>query len=902
MLETEPRRIATTVFRVINPTNKRQEFIPEVKLPEGWVLITKCFPFELNPNETDAKLVSFLVPQTALAGKYELTYVIKDRKHPSTRDFYTMYVIVLPVRKLQTKLLESPKYVIAGEEYQSSFAVTNQSNTECTVSTKVNSGDNIPWTVDAKKFKLCPGQSRTVVVSVKTDPKATKKLQHHLQFTAEVVQEDKAKVQSTATSIAEIIPRISGVEDRFHKIPAEVTLRYVSQKNNEDTSGLQTEIQGEGTLDEDGKKHIMFRFGGPDIQDKSIFAERDEYILSYWTKDYQFHFGDRSYSLSHLTENYLYGRGLEGRFNINDDFSLGAYYMKTRWLEPGTEETAAYIDYSINEKCKVGLNHLRKLRDGKVSNITSLEGELKPFKDIEVELEYASGPGGSKKDNAYLTSLYGHNDWLRYYFKLIHADPDYPGYYSDLDYISGGITLPIDKHIRLNTSFRQEKQNLDLDPMFYSAPFEKYYQLGIDYMWETNTTFSFDWFSRNRQDQLDIPKFDYREDSFRFGIGQDFNKLILHTSVELGKIKNKLDNATSDSERYTASVYFRPNNRQSYSGYLYYDKDSDFTGGNKRSTTVGLSTRYIITNRTFFNLAFQTNDYQGLAHGNIDNLELEVGHTFANGSKLSAVARHTKYRNSDMKDDTSLMVQYTIPLGLPITRKKSVGSIKGSVYDIETQDAIGNVILRLNGLTAVTNNAGSFTFPSVKPGIYCLDVDTASIGMDRVPTLKIPIKLAVRGGETTPVIVSVTQAALLLGQITVYGYQNSHSNAPLIQKPSSTVEPFYISENGSVSSEDANLIEDYGLANTVVELRDTSEIRRTVTDKQGRFKFEELRPGTWILKIYSDNLPEYHYLEKDTFELQLKPGQRKEICAKVLPKKRHIRIITEPQTLLEEQK
>ena len=99
----------------------------------------------------------------------------------------------------------------------------------------------------------------------------------------------------------------------------------------------------------------------------------------------------------------------------------------------------------------------------------------------------------------------------------------------------------------------------------------------------------------------------------------------------------------------------------------------------------------------------------------------------------------------------------------------------------------------------------------------------------------------------------------------------------------------------------AKLVEDYGLANTIIELRSSSEIRRTVTDNQGRFEFEELRPGKWTLKINSENLPEYHYLEKDTFELELKPGQRVEISAKVLPKKRRIQIIAEPKTLLEEE-
>jgi len=900
-IETEPRRIVTTAFRVTNSTDKKREFISEVKLPKGWALITKDFPFELNSNASDTKLVSFFVPQATLAGKYEITYVVTDRKYPSVRDFHTIYVVVLPVIKLEVKLLDTPETVIAGQDYQTSFVIVNQSNTENALRIKIDSSNNLPFTVDADTFRIAPGESKKVNVTVKTSTEITEILRHRLQLTVEVVEDSKIKAKAKSSSSVEILPRISGVEDNFHRIPAEITFRYVSQKNEQRTSGFQTEVQGEGTLDEAGEKHIKFHFRGPDVIDKSIFGLRDEYSLSYWTEEYELHFGDRSYSLSWLTENYLYGRGLEGKLNINDDFSLGAYHMKTRWREPSTEETAAYMDYLINDKYKVGLNYLRKNRDGKVSNITSVEGELEPFENTQVDLEYALGPGGTAKDNAYLTRLYGRSNWLRYYLKLTHAGPDYPGYYSDLEYVSGGVILPIDKHLRLNASFRREKNNLDLDPSFYSAPLEKYYQLGLDYKMATDTTFSFDWLSRDRRDQLDSPRFDYQEDTFRFGVGQSYKKLTLRGSTELGETKNKLDRTTSDSERYTASAHFTPTNKQSYSGYIYYDKNSDFTGEDRRSTTVGVSARYKIAKRTSFSLALQTNDYQGSAQGGRDNLELRLSHNFTNNNKLSLVARQTRYKNSNSEDDTAFMVQYTIPLGLPVAPKKSIGGVKGYVYDEETQNAIGDCLLRLNGLTAVTNKAGNFTFPSVSPGIYYLNVDTASIGMNRIPSQKTPIELAVRGGEKTSVIIPVTRVAQLSGRVMVYGYEKNVNKTTLSEKPSDTNEPRYVVGKDRGYGEGDKLVEDHGLANTIVELRNSSEVRRAVTDNQGRFEFEEVRPGKWTLKIYTDNLPEYHYLEKDTFELELKPGQRVEISAKVLPRKRRIRIIGEPQTLLEEE-
>jgi len=861
-------------------------------LPAGWMLITEDFPFELNPNETDTKLVSFFVPQTAMAGEYEITYIIKDKKYPEIRDVSTAYVTVLPVSKLEARLLESPDYVIAGEDYKASFIVTNLGNTEYNITAKLTSSENLPFVVDSEKFTLAPGQSKTIAVKVKTDAKITKRLKHSLRLAAQAVGDSKVEAKTQSSAAVDILPRISGTKDDYHRIPAEVILRYVSQTNQDSKSGFQTEFRGEGTLDEQGKKNVRFGFKGPDIQNKSVLGERDEYYASYWTDDYELHLGDRSFSLSSLTENYLYGRGVEGRLNIDKEHSAGIYHMKTRWLEPATEETAAYMNYMLDEKHRLGLNYLRKTRNGDTSDITSLSGEFELSPGTQLELEYALGPGGNAKDNAYLAWLHGYNNLISYYLKLTHAGPDYPGYYSDLDYIAGGVALPINKHLRLNASFRREKNNLDLDPTFFSAPLEKYYQFGADYRLETDTTFSFDWFSRNRKDRLDTPEFDYREKTFRVGVSQVIDKMTFYTSAELGKVENKLTDTAPDSERYTASLYFRPNKNQSYSGYLYYDKNADFTGNNRQSTTIGLNADYRIADRTFLGFAFQTNDFQNSSGGDRDNLEMRLSHTFINNNTLSLTARRTIYGGSDLDNDTALLAQYTIPLGLPVHKKTSIGSIKGHVFDQQTQDALGNVILRLNDSTAVTDGGGNFVFPSVRPGICFLNVETASIGLNRIPAQKTPIELTVQGGEKTIVEIPVTQAARLEGQVIVCASADS-------ARTDGKSKDSYIVGAGDKT---AVPIADYGLENTIAELKSASEIKRTVTDRQGRFEFEEVRPGEWTLKIYADNLPEYHYLEKDTFELKLEPGQKANVSVKILPKKRRIRIIDEQKTLIEEKK
>ena len=256
MLVTTPRKVITTAFQVINRTAQKREFISEIRLPEGWRLITKDFPFELGPSERDIRLLSFFVPQSTLAGKYEIVYSVQDKEIPSLSNFHTIFVLVMPVIQINAISLEAPEHVIAGEDYHASFSVTNQSNTETNIGIRINGSEDMPFIVDPEEFRLGPDESKKVKVIMKTDKKIHKILKQTIRFTAEIV-EDKS-IQAHANAYVDIIPSITQIEGRYHKIPGKITLRYEGKKDDRDRSGFQAEVSGEGKLDEEGKRHIKF--------------------------------------------------------------------------------------------------------------------------------------------------------------------------------------------------------------------------------------------------------------------------------------------------------------------------------------------------------------------------------------------------------------------------------------------------------------------------------------------------------------------------------------------------------------------------------------------------------------------------------------------------------------------
>ena len=897
-IETEPRSIVTAAFHITNETSERQELCSEVELPPKWMLIGEDPFFTLSPNEGAVRLVSFLVPQRTLAGKYGLTYYVTERKCPCLRNFHSVDVRVLPVRKLEVDVLAAPDLVIAGEDYHVSFMVTNRSNTESDVSVSINSGENLPFTTDAEKFKLASGESRALEVVVKTDAKRRGSLKHFLRLTAQAFEDQEIKGQ--ATSHVDVLPRIVAPEERFHKIPTNLTFTYVTGRNEQDNAGFQAAISGSGTIDEEGKRQVDFVLQGPDVQDKSIFGQHDEYRLYFRTKYAELRLGDQIYAVSPLIERYSYGRGIEGRLALGD-VRIGTYHMKTRWLEREEKHTAGTLDYVVGENLQLGLNYLHREKENRDEDIASVECRLHPLRDTDCELEYATGRQSGERGDAYQLGISSRWNWISCVSRFAHAEPGAPAHQGNRDFVSAGLFCKLKHNLKLSINLHQEKQNLDLEPTLSSAPLEKSCKLGCDYRFRTGTSFYAYWRERRREDRLPVPEFRYREKTILLGAEQSFHPIGFHITAESGKRDDELRDQSPHLKRYKIYAHFKPTHRLSSSGYLYSDDNGDFSQENRRRITAGLNSSLRIADKTHLSLTFQIDHYGGSHEGNKDIFEMNFRHSFPNQSEVRIRGRRLVHGNLKRRYEGALMVEYTIPFGLPTTRKKGVGWVTGCVFDDESHKPMSDVILRLNGTTAITDETGKFSFPAVTPGSQYLSVSTARIGQDKITLQKTPREVIIRGGEQMWVEMAVTRSASLGGQVMLYRFEksSSHNSFEEVQR-----NHHIAGEDGGQDSGPAGesrLVEVSGIPNILVELKNGGEVIRCLTDAEGCFQFEGIRPGQWTMKIHQDHLPNCHYLDQDILNLELKPGQEKQVLVKVLPKMRSIQIIEQGRILLEEE-
>jgi len=872
--EAEPRETVTSLFFIDNSTTEDLEVNLRVGLPDGWLIITGDSTIHVGAHQRSISLVSVLVPRTAVPRKYRLRYDVSAAGQPDLADWCSVPIFVLPVYKLEVMPLSAPDFVVAGDEFRASFAVANRGNVQAEVSLRTQTACGLPFVFDNQVLELAPGQTRVVGLSLKTDSGLKKVIRDNLTLVAEAAQ---ARIEAHATSRVEIIPRITGVEDRYERIPSLLALRNVTSRDGVARSRFQAQLAGDGAFGEADVNHLTFLAKGPDIQQIGVLGRRDEYTLAYSTAHCEIAIGDRTYAVSQLSESHRYGRGLEADVKLKR-LRLGAYRLASISGEPREEQTAAFVDYALSGAANAGLNYLLKHKDGK-SQILGLEGRLSRAPGTDLEMEYSAGLGDDHTRNAYYLRLRTTRKRVSGFLRCIHADRAYPGYFQNMDFVAGVLDVSLRPTSQLDASFRQERHNLSQYGSL-SLPTEREYHVRLDQRMGT-TDASLGWRTRSHDDQHNPAGLDYTENVLRSSLGQRLSRWNYYTALEAGWIHDRREGRNSALRRWSASVNVRPTSRGSYGCYVSYDTSRIPGKTRKRYLAVSLTSSLKLRPNTTLDLGFRANDYEDGHSFESNMFDVTVSHRLPNKSTLLIRGYYRPWESTSRHDEAAVSLEYAMPVGVPVARRQSVGAVKGRVFDELTGLPVEDVILRLDGATAVTDARGNFTFPSIAKGEYYLRVDRASIGLDHITVQKTPIDVAVEGGDEKSIQIGVTRSASLHGKVVLY---KSKAGGTMLSQADS-----------------ADLVEDRGIAEVLVELTDGVETKRVITDEQGRFAFEEMRPGAWTLTVSEANLPEYTRLEKNTLEFHPMPGEEMQVLVRAVPQRRQVQILYEGGVLKEEQ-
>lgn len=864
-MQAQPGKILTVSFNVANTTTSEQRYQARLVLPAGWKAFAKETPFELSANQSDIRLISFSISSETPAGQYEVRYSVNDSAKPPHTADGVLQVTINAVRQIEMKLLESPRFVVAGAAYTSTFLLTNKGNTYSSVRLSVNSPNNFPAQLDSSLIHLAPKENRSVVVQVTTDPELAEKIQHAVELVG-VIEQDSL-ITTRLTSAVEVISRVSNVSEQYHMFPLLAKLRLVGEKESPST---QLEIVGSTSLAEDRKDRLNLLIRTPDTQTRAILGQRDEYYLGYQREGYEVYFGDRNFSLSPLTEFGRYGFGAGGKMTIQD-VSVGGFYNESRFIVPLQKEFGGFLNYKVREGAELGFNYLKK-NDPKESDIISVRSLVRPFTNTDVDVEYGIGSSGDTKDDAFSARIIGREQWINYDVRYVRANPQYPGYFKDLDFKTLSLNIIPLSGVRVEAYARDEQRNLRQDTTLFYAPRDQYYQLGVGY-----SDFLSMYYRINvQEDRLPNSKYSRSEEMVQIRAGYNFPSVNILANADLGTTTDKLLHKDSPFRRYSLFTNFRPIDNQSYGLSVEYSKDKNlFNDETQERLSASLSVWMLLGPRTQFTANFYRSKTSAEVEQTYSLVEIALEHALPFGHKIAMRGRQTFITPATEGREISYAAEYSVPLNIPLARLKNAGQLRGKVVDVETGKGIENVLLYAGGATAVTDHLGEFFFPALKPETQFLQIDMATIGLNRVPSQPMPKEVAIRGGEEAQLDIGVVRSATVSGVITLHGFAKTETG-------DSTAGP---------------IVELAGHPNAVFELTNGIEVNRRVADNRGRFLFADIRPGTWKLHVIDGNLPEFHFLEKDAFELELKPGSKEEIAFKVLPRKRKILILQEGKVL-----
>ncbi len=874
LISTEPGKSITIVLNVTNTGGSNEEFVMDADIPESWRMISRFFPFQLPSGASDMKIVSIFIPQDAAADKYELKFTVKSTRNPGIIDICTVYVAVQSITKLEVNLIDAPRFCVAGNEYISTFRVTNNSNSAQEITLKLSSSNNIPASIDINQVKLSPRDAVEVPVLVKVPENLKQDLIHIVKLSAVGVENGKP-VEAFAESRVQIIVKGGARESRLITVPARMSLRALgAEEGDESAYAWQGELSGQNTFGtKDNITTVEYSFRGPDTYDDDrkvnlIYTSHDEYWMKLGRKHYGLLAGDTNYSLTELTENAFYARGVQANANYGK-FSLMGYYAKSRFTEPEEIESAASIDYSLTKDIILGLNFMHHNPENKPSNsLGSIDLNISTIGRTNIDLEYSIDKGDDGYANGYYGNISTYNDFFNGNLKFLRAEPGFDGTYNDQQTISGSVNVPIKKLVTVNASIYNSRTNLENNENKYSASLQYTYQAGLTFNFKTNTTLYTGLKLVENKDQLDAPLFDYRQKTLNASISQTLKRFVFSLSTEIGRERDYLYENDSEVDRLYFSGAYKPLSGHTFGVYANIDNNRNDQGRKHYGTTLGFNMDYVFNprNNIGFSLEGRKLEVEGSGTSYVYNSNLNI--TIA---KIHTIFLETRYVPVSSNDDDSLFafsLKYSFLIGIPVGIRTDFGSIVGKVIDAQTGRGLQGVIVVLGKMTTITDKNGNFEFYTVKNGDAWLDIDASNISAGLITTVKPPIKVSVSAGKNRCEI-SLVKASRITGKLLLYEFEKTQ-----------------LSE-----TDKAGLIEIGGLSGVVLELKNENSSVSAQSTRDGTFSFDDLLPGKWTLTINKNSLPRFTYLEKNDLEFELKPGDAQDITIKVLPRKRVIQML-----------
>ncbi len=858
-IELNPGSNANMAIWLVNSTDLDKEFLIKINTPLGISQLTDYSSVIVERNSKQLKIFSFYVNESAKVGDYSIGIEGFDKEDNVKFGLINIPVYVKPKYELLTKVMNAPDYVFSGDTVSVRFMVQNLSNTRVNVLANITNSK----ISETKKLTLEPDSSAFFRITMSTTEDISTYTRNGISLSASL-QECPETISETSC-VFDVIPSSKIKFDSYNRIPTKITGLFVTNnQTGERLYGYMFDIAGSGKISHRKNRSIAFHLRGPNRQGNPILGQTDEYNLRYSSPHSKAAIGDNTYSLTDLTEGSRNGRGLEYE-HILKKTSFGAFVNFPRFYPELQRVASVYGSYFIEKKIALKLGYLNKLYvNDSAAQLGTISGKSSLFSWGDVSFEYAMGMAGGKTTKAYSGDIRIHFSRYRLYVTYTHADQYFPGYMSNSQYVSSGISAALFKKINLSINYNFNHTNIALDTMFANAPYSSNMNASLDYSFNYNHSISLG-VNMNSNEDMSMPKqFNYKKYSGRISLRNRIKNLGINTDVSMGKTENFLPLKNGElTNLLTANLTLQYNisNNIFTKCFVSYDGGQQYLTEDITNFFYGAAVDAHWGNKVKVLFQYQNNYQVEDYYKDRSILGLQASYLLHPNHLIGAGIDYDLRKNSLNNTVLSASLKYTYTLNIPVSRKEDVGGLQGKIMNNGVENIEG-IMFTLAGNIVFSDRNGEFDIPFIKAGTYFLFMDNSQSGLNTIAEKPGPYKINILPGENTYFEISLTKSGKIEGSIVIEEDENRDKKG-FIQVKSK-------------------------IDRLIIEVNNGNEVYRVYTETDGSFKFNDLRPGEWKLIVYDKGVPDGYQLVNKEYSINLAAGETK--TTKVVIKKKSRKI------------
>lgn len=847
-IELKPGSSYNAAIMLVNNSDVDKEFLLKINSPEDLSPLIDYSTVIVEKTSKKLKIFSFYVNKSARVGDYSIEIIAYDKLEDIKIGNVKIPVHIKPQYELLTKVLNAPDYLLSGDTLSVQFMVQNLSNTKAKIQATIINGK----ISETKTFSLAPDSLIFIRVFVTTQEDLIHYAQNSVSLSTLITENPETK--SNISYVYDVIPSGKIKFDSYNRIPTKISGLFVTNnQTGERKYGYMFDIRGAGIISKRKKRKLDFHFRGPNRQGNPILGQTDEYNVKYSSPHSKVKLGDNSYSLTDLTEGSRSGRGAEYE-HILKRLRFGTFINYPRFYPSLQRVASVYSSYFIKDKLNLKVGYLNKLYVAdSAAQLISISGEVSPVSWADIKFEYATGMANNKMTKAYSTDLRLHHSRYRLFFTYTKADKDFPGYLSNSQYVSSGISTSILRKIDLNLNYNYNHTNIALDTMYANAPLTNNLSFSAGYAINFNHSLNIG-VSMRKSEDISMPKlFNYKEYTARIGIRSRIKRFGIIAYGAMGKTENFLplkEGEITTVLNANLTLQYNINKNIFAKCFITYMDGQQYLSDDITNYFYGAIIDAHWNNKIKILFQYQ-NDYRVEEYYKDRSiLGLQANYMIHTNHEIALGADYDLRKNSLNNTVLSASLKYTYTINVPVSRREDIGSLHGKITNNGVENVKG-IQFTLAGNIVFSDKNGEFDIPFVETGTHFLFMDNSKSGLNTIAETPGPYKIDIIPGKKTYFEVSLTKSGKISGSIIIEEDKNKNRRGFIPAKAK--------------------------LDKLIIEVQKDGETFRVFTKEDGTFHFNDLRPGGWKLIVYDNGIPDGYKLLNNEYQVHLSSTETKNI-------------------------